>query len=323
MRTSKTWLKLIICILPIMLFNFSTILAQQKSLIIDADTGNEMDDLYAIVRALADENLKVIGITSAHFNNPQLLTDSLWHIYPTEDINTLQISQDLNEEILQSMDMESIPHPKGCDQMVGYAWGYYEGAPIPKSPATEFIIEQAKKHSPQNKLNVMCLGPVTNVASAILQESSIASSIRLYCLTMKYDVEEGVWNKNSFNARNDINGLDIVLNEKDLECWITPGTVAKKLQFNHKRSVRKLQKIDSPTATILEERWEEVSAGESWIMWDLALVEAFINPKYATVEKRKAPPENTDRMLHVYIDIKEKKMIKEFWNVYLDFEKQR
>jgi inosine-uridine nucleoside N-ribohydrolase len=309
--------------LVIIICFFSRLSAQQKSLIIDADTGNEMDDLYAIVRALADEELEVIGITSAHFNNPQLLTDSLWHIYPTEDINTVRISQKLNEQILQSMNMDTVPHPLGCDRMVGYAWGYYEGAPIPESPATEFIIEQARKHSPANKLNIMCLGAVTNVASAILQDSSIAKSIRLYCLTMKYDVAEGVWNKNSFNARNDINGLDIILNERNLECWIIPGNVSATLRFNHKNTVRRLQKIESPTARILEKRWEEVDAGKEWIMWDLALVEAFINPELAEVEARSKPPENRGGNVKVYIDIKKDKMIDNFWQNYLRFERNR
>lgn len=127
--------------------------AQKKGIIIDADTGNEMDDFYAIVSALLDDQLDVTALISAHFNNPQLLTDSLWHIYPTDNINTLQISQDENEELLSRMDMENIPHPMGCDRMIGYAWGYYPGAPIPSSPGVDHIIAEAKKASPGKKLD--------------------------------------------------------------------------------------------------------------------------------------------------------------------------
>ncbi len=304
-----------------MLILFSMSWAQKPNVIIDADTGNEMDDLYAIVRAVLEENINVLAVTSAHFNNPQLLTDSLWHIYPTKDINTLQISQDLNEELLASMNINDIPAIAGCEQMVGYAWGYYEGAPIPKSPATEFIIKKAKKHTPTNKLNIIVLGPVTNVASAILQAPEIAKNIRVYCLTMKYNNK--VWNKNSFNARNDINGLDLILNNNDLETWIIPGNVSGTLRFDHEKTVKKLEKIDSETARILERRWAEVSAGKEWIMWDLAIVTAFIHPEYATVVERPKPPENSDGTVKVYIEIDKDKMIEDFWDNYLKFEDDR
>lgn len=42
--------------------------AQEKTiLIIDADTGNEVDDLYAIVRGLIEPSFKVIGLSSAQW----------------------------------------------------------------------------------------------------------------------------------------------------------------------------------------------------------------------------------------------------------------
>lgn len=44
--------------------------AQKIDLIIDTDTGNEMDDLYALTRAVLDTNINTIGVVSAHFNNP-------------------------------------------------------------------------------------------------------------------------------------------------------------------------------------------------------------------------------------------------------------
>ncbi|QIA08339.1 nucleoside hydrolase [Draconibacterium halophilum] len=197
--------------------------AQKKTFIIDADTGNEMDDLYAIVRAFDNDEVKLQALISAHFNNPQLVTDSMWNSYSTKNINTLQLSQMENERLLQECNRKYIPHPPGCEKMVGYSWGYYEGAQIPQSGGVDFIIEMAQKASPENKLNMVCLGAVTNVAAAILTEPSIAKNIRLYALTMKYDLEKKVWNKNSFNARNDLNALDIVLNETTLELLIIPG----------------------------------------------------------------------------------------------------
>jgi inosine-uridine nucleoside N-ribohydrolase len=288
-------------------------LVAQKRIVIDADTGNEMDDLYAIVSALLDDEAEVDALISAHFNNVQLLTDSMWHIYPTEDINTIQISQDLNEQLLYLMDRNNIPHPIGSDRMVGYAWGYYEGAPVPESPGVDHIIHHAQDASPENKLNVVCLGAVTNVAAAVLLEPAIAKNIRLYALTMKYDPKKNAWNKNSFNARNDINGLDVLLNNKDLELIVIPGNISREMVFHRTKTVSKLAEIDHPVAKLLTDRWDEVSAGDTWIMWDLALVEAVIHPGMAKFESVETPPENTSRKIEVITGIDVDAMKGLFW----------
>lgn len=286
-----------------------------QEFILDADTGNELDDLYAIVRAVIDEEVTVTALTSAHFNNPQLVTDSLWHIYPTKNINTIQISQDINENLLETLGRTDIPYPIGADKMVGYAWGYYEGAQVPESSATDYIIERAREHSPNQKLNVVTVGAVTNVAAALLQDPSIAENIRLFALSMRYNEEYNAWDKNSFNARNDINGLDLILNNEDLEFYVIPGNVSRTLTFQRQETLERLQQWDHPTVDILAQRWDEVSAGDSWIMWDLALVEAIIHPEWATFETVSAPPENGGREIVMISDIDEDQMRNEFWRL--------
>ena len=288
--------------------------AQPMPVIVDADTGNEMDDLYAIVHAVLAEDFEVLGISSAHFNNVQLLTDSLWHIYPTKGINTVGISQELNEELLMALDMEEIPHPLGADRMLGYAWGYYEGAPIPEAPAVDFIIEQAEQMPAGEKLNIACLGAVTNVAAALEIHPEIVDKLRVYLLGMFYDPVSGVWNKNEFNVRNDLNGMDRLLANEALELYVMSTSTARALQFGHQESLQKLSGIKHPVSEILSRRWAEVSAGDSWIMWDLALIQAMLDPSMATLEKRAAPPENGARPIHVYTDIDNERMEADFWN---------
>ncbi len=300
----------------LLLFFFVAASGQKISLIIDADTGNEMDDLYAIVKAVQDENCEVTGLISAHFNNVQLLTDEKWNGYSTENINTLQISQELNEQLLNVMGATGIPHPAGCDKMVGYAWGYYPGAPIPGSEGVDFIIQHAKNASKEAKLSIAVLGAVTNVASAILTDPEIAPKLRVYLLNMKYDFEKKAWNKNSFNARNDINGLDILLNTESLELIIMPGTVARQLTFRRDPTTERLDEDSYRLDEILEERWDHVNADETWIMWDLALIQAIIYPHLATLETTQTPPENTWREIGIYTDIDEAAMREEFWRTY-------
>ena len=139
-------LALILVLIPIGFSSFS----QPIKLILDADTGNEMDDLYAIVRCFDTDDVELTGLISAHFNNVQLLTDSVWNSYSTKNINSLKLSQMENELLLEQCKMTHIPHPVGCQKMVGFAWGYYPGAQVPTSAGVDFIIEHAKKASPEN-----------------------------------------------------------------------------------------------------------------------------------------------------------------------------
>ena len=290
--------------------------AQSLPIILDADTGNEMDDFYAIVKAVRDPGLEVTALISGHFNNAQLLTDSLWHIYPTAEINTVQISQAENEKLLRSLKREDIPHPIGSDRMVGYAWGQYQNVPPPQSAGTDYIVAQARQASPDNKLVIVSLGAATNVAAAILTDTTIARNIRLYALNMKLDIDRRVWSKNSFNARNDTNGLDVLLNTRDLELYLMPGNVSKSLVFDRQRSLKELATADDETNQILTQRWDEVGSHTTHIMWDVALIEAILHPEFATLETMSTPPENTQRNINVYTAIKPDQMEADFWKSF-------
>lgn len=105
-----------IFILFLFLLGIQNLEAQKVKYILDADTGNEMDDFYAIVRSFDDEDVELTGLISTHFNNIQLLTDSMWNSYSTKNINSLQLSQMENEKLLQECNLTQIPHPAGCEK---------------------------------------------------------------------------------------------------------------------------------------------------------------------------------------------------------------
>jgi purine nucleosidase len=290
--------------------------AQKVKLIIDADTGNEMDDLYAITRTFDSQDAELLGLISAHFNNPQLVTDSMWNSYPTKNINTVRLSQMENERLLHECNHMQIPHPQGCEKMVGFPWGFNHGMSVSTSAGVDFIISKAKKASPENKLIIACLGPVTNVAAAILTDSTMAKNIRLYILSMRYNPATGIWNKNEFNARNDLNALDIILNCTGLELIIMSSQVSGKLIFKRKETQSRLAGYPAEISKNLSARWDVVRAGETWIMWDLALIESILHPELATLGKATTPPENVQRSIHVFTDINVVKIKADFWKSY-------
>jgi len=293
----------------------------KTKIVIDADTGNELDDFLAITSAVLDTNIQVDAVISSHFNNVQLLTDSMWHVYPTRGINTVAISQHENERLLDSLGRNDIPVILGCDRMVGFSWGYYPGAFIPTSPGVDFIIKMAQHASPDDKLNIVVLGPITNVAAAVLHEPEIAKRIRVYALIMDYDADKKAWNKNSFNARNDINALDVVLNNVDIELHLIPANVSSELYFMYDKWNGLFNEIDHPVSRLLHNRWEDVKWGNKWIMYDLALIEAIIYPEMAKKENLPGPPENTKRLIPSYTSIKPALMEEKFLEKLKDLQK--
>ena len=272
---------------------------------IDADTGNEMDDLYALFRALSEPSLDVQGISSAHFNNPDLVAFDRWNQYPTAGINTVQISQELNESLLTAMERESIPHPLGADRQMGRAWG---GAEPRDSAAARGIIDAVRRLEGEEKLNVINLGALTNIASAIALDTSIADRLVVYLLGARYDLLTGAWNKNDFNIRNDLNAFDFLLDHPVVDLVIMPTNVVRPYEFSKEFMLRSLSDA-IPAEKMLKQRWEETNPqDQSRVLWDVALVQAVLLPQLAHLKDGLTPPENRARTVRIYTDIDVKGM---------------
>ena len=112
-------------------------------LIIDADTANEIDDIFAIARAVKAPELELLGLTAAQF-----------HTSPLASANTAQESQTLNEQIMRLLKAEEIPLLLGSK-------GPLEQVVAKSSPASNFIVQQAKNYSPEHPLHLVILGSCT------------------------------------------------------------------------------------------------------------------------------------------------------------------
>lgn len=311
-RICKTfrWQQLLSLLLP--MFITSSLMAQKQKVWLDADTGNEMDDLYAIVRLVKDTTIDLIGLSSAHFNNPDLLVFEKWNAYETKGLNTVAESQRLNEEILASLNRMDILHPIGADRQIGRAWGQNDPR---DSEAAQAIIKAAKKLPEGEKLDILTIGAMTNLATALILAPEIKVKIRCYALGAWYNTTTRAWNKNEFNIRADLNAFDYLLNLEGLDFTIMTTTTAFALQFKRDETYTKLDNRNK-TEKILEDRWREQNPqDETRVMWDLALVEAYLNPKFAETETVKSPPENHQRDIKVYIKIDENAAAADFWKV--------
>jgi len=164
-------------------------------------------------------------------------------------------------------------------------------------------------------LDILTIGAMSNLASALILAPEIKSRIRCFALGAQYDPKTKVWNKNEFNIRNDLNAFDYLLNLEGLDLTMMCLQAALPLQFKREDTYTKLDETNE-AEKILEYRWREQNPqDETRVMWDLALVEAYLNPAKAQIKSVKTPPENKKRKIKAYIKIDEKALADDFWEV--------
>lgn len=282
--------------------------AQEKTaLIIDADTGNEVDDLYAIARALIEPSFDVIGLSSAQWQASQ------WAVP-----NTLENSHRLNLEILSYMEMEDIPHPRGGHNRI-YDWG---DDVAQHSAAAYYIIKKAHEQAPGEKLTIAVLGASTNLASAILIDPSIVPKIKAYLLGTTFDAENKIWKKVDFNCMMDPHAIDIIMDAEGLETHIMPVNVLFDLSLTIEETREAFEGVH-PMLDFLYLRWVNHIGGAKYsrIVWDLALIECLIHPEFGHEKLVTTPPENIKREVYVYTGIEADSMKKDFFDSIHDYFK--
>jgi purine nucleosidase len=270
------------------------------SAIIDSDTGNGISEIFAISRALADPGFKIVGLTSAQWNqNPQGISE------------TVYFSHALNDSLLIHFKKGNIPHPSGGESMIGFG----DDIVVTPSEASEFIVKSANAATTENKLNVITLGSLTNLAAAILTDSLIVPKLRVYSLAMRYDPATKVWNKNELNSRNDLDALDLVLNTKNLEIHFMPVSITKDLFLEEDEIIDNLKGRGEPWDFIFNRYLDKFSGEDQYKIPDVALIEAIKGSNYAKEEVVSTPPENTQRQIYVYTSLNKEFMKIDFWKV--------
>lgn len=156
--------------------------------VLDTDTANEVDDQFALAYLLAStENLRVKAIYAAPFFNEN----------STGPADGMQKSY---EEILKLLELAQLSHYKEVVFQGSPDYLPNETTPV-RSPAAEDLAKRALDYSPENPLYVVAIGALTNIASALLLEPSIADKIVLVWLGGNaWD-----WPDNrEFNAQQDV-----------------------------------------------------------------------------------------------------------------------
>ncbi len=169
-----------------------------KKIIIDSDAKNEIDDQYAITYAVLSESFDIRGFTAAHFGKDGSMEKSHEEILYVLDL----IGKKDDYPVLLGAEKALADHTTPC---------YSDGA--------QFIINEALKS--QEPLNVICIGPMTNLASAYIIEPDIQNKVKCLWLAGKSWPEGGLF----FNNRNDITAAQVIFSSNiDLTLIPAVGT---------------------------------------------------------------------------------------------------
>ncbi len=187
-------------------YRFNVVEEKKIDVILDSDVKNEADDQYAITHALLTPMFRLHGIIASHFGHDRIK-------------DSLEASWKELDELLDCSGFKGkVKAVKGAATYLKKAETGFFGRidPIP-SDASSLIIETARSLPLGRKLYIGVLGPLTNVASALLIDPDIEEKLIV------------IWNGGGlypeggpeFNLVNDIAAANIVFSSK-VELWQVP-----------------------------------------------------------------------------------------------------
>tara|TARA_B100000965_G_scaffold228478_1_gene191238 strand:+ start:1482 stop:2408 length:927 start_codon:yes stop_codon:yes gene_type:complete len=235
--------------------------------ILDTDTFNEIDDQFALVQMLfSKKRINTLSINAAPFSM-------------NSRSNHPQIGMELSyNEIFRLLDKINFKKNnfvfKGSKEYIGL-----KKKPI-QSPAADNIIENALKCSEDDRLYVISIGAITNIASAILKEPEIINKIVVVWLggNALYWPEN-----NEFNLKQDVGGAQVLF-DSGVSLVLVP---CKGVTSHLISTVPEIEKYIEPHGKIgkfLAMRFKEYNnnhKGWSKEIWDMAAVGWVLNENWA------------------------------------------
>jgi inosine-uridine nucleoside N-ribohydrolase len=189
--------------------------AARRRVIINTDAKNEADDQFAIVHALLSPTLDVRGLIAAHFGRRR-------------SDRSMAESREEIDLLLRLMDLAGkVPVANGAAEPI-------PGEAIPQdSPGARLIIEESRLATPDDKLYVAFLGPLTDMASAILLDPGIAERdvVVIWIGGVGYGGIE-TYPGPEFNLGNDIAAANVVF-DSGITVWQVPSNVYSQVSVGY------------------------------------------------------------------------------------------
>ena len=276
--------------------------SKRLRVIVDTDAACEADDPFAIAHALLSKKFEVKAILAEHFGVP----------------GSTKRSYDEIMTILQAMQMD-VPVFMGEEGKLSEV----EGKEI--SPAAKYLIEEAMRED-SKPLYVLCLGAITNVASAIKASPGIVDKMTVIWIG-GHNPENFTKADREFNSGNDIDAANIVVSS-GVNLWLIPNNVYGSMHIG----LAEIQRRIYPCGEIGKHLFENMiqfnmtddawwTAGESWSLGDSPAVGVALEPNCGQYVYREAPIFEEDTtyrfeegrpMIRVYTSINSRFILEDF-----------
>lgn len=177
----------------------------RRRVIIDTDAKNEADDQFAIVHALLSPSLDIRGLIAAHFGT--------WR----SDHSMLESRAEI--DLLLELTGSAVPVANGASEAIG------DQRTAQDSAGARLIIEESLLATPEDRLFVAFLGPLTDMASAILLDPALVDRpVTVIWIGGEAHGELGPPRSIEFNLSNDIAAANVVF-DSGIDVWQVPRNV--------------------------------------------------------------------------------------------------
>jgi inosine-uridine nucleoside N-ribohydrolase len=257
------------------------------NIIVDSDANNEMDDQHAIAYALFNADIwHIDGITTNATSSGGPAPEDT-----KEAVRVVKLCASDSTVSVYTGATDDYPQIRGN---LGDA--SYDG-----QAAVEFIIARARLHGPSDKLILVCIGKLTNIALAIEKEPSITKSARVFWLGSNWP------NAGEYNLENDPDAVRRVV-DSDIELDIAtvrydgqpePGTASVTVTLDQMKAnmkgkgpeVAPVEGRNGGTFTHFGDYSIDLMShiGDVRALYDMAAVATLKNPKWATMQEVPAP----------------------------------
>lgn len=248
--------------------------AKHLRVIVDTDCKNEADDQFALTHHLMTPRFDIMAINAAHFEVRHHDGTSMGKSYD-EIMKILKLTGNEGKyRVLHGSQYPLQYDPEertNDDYLISHSSAFTPKVSWQENEASRFLIEEALREDPR-PLFVVCLGALTNVATALLMNPEIAG--RFTCVWIGGGAyPRGTW---EFNLLQDVPAANIVFGSK-LDLWQIPAPVYSQIKI----SLAELQVRVRPHGEIGRYLFEQLvalndeygenqtwPAGEMWCLGD-------------------------------------------------------
>ncbi|MCF7933735.1 MAG: nucleoside hydrolase [Spirochaetia bacterium] len=241
--------------------------------VLDTDTFNEIDDQFALAYLLrAEDVVKTEAIYAAPFRNDRAASAGEGMRKSHEEIGRL----------LDRLGRDDIPSYAGSSEFLT------DTGDAERSDAVEDLIRRSVSASAEDPLQIIAIGALTNIASAILIEPEVVNRCRVIWLGGN-DLH---WPDNrEFNLQGDIAAVKVVY-DSGIPLTVVPCMGVSSHLTSSREELSAYMDTSDPLCSFLYQRFSEYlpeGMGTKEI-WDVAAVAALVLPdalqSYSTATPR-------------------------------------